>query len=248
MNRTVDKLQRLRRALAAFRNGAAESRRLRQVHQGPPPLWDTFPITSQAALSVFRHLGIELVITGAPVSREPQLMVGNHVSWLDPIALGTVAPTSFVTRADTQHWPFFGTGLKAFGTIFVNRTDKASRQLVRERIQEAIVQEGRMVGVFPEGTTSLAGRPWRRGVFELAANAKIPLQAFRVRYEPARAVAYIDDDTFVRQFWSILGLPRIRAWIEVREPMTVTDPEKTRAELEAWAQEWGTLMRDTTKS
>jgi 1-acyl-sn-glycerol-3-phosphate acyltransferase len=241
-----ERLRSLGRALGAFRQAGIEYASLRRERGNHLSAWEGFPITQKGALGVFRHLGIELTITGASVSREPQIIVANHLSWLDPIALLTFAPASFVARADTRLWPFFGPHLAALGTIFVERKSSASRTAVRERILKAVLEEKRTVGVFPEGTTSIAGLPWRRGVFEVAKQGNIPIQAFRIRYEPVREVAYVDDDTFHTQFWRVLGLPRIRAWIELREPMRVDDPERARLELEEWTREWSRLMAAPT--
>lgn len=99
-------------------------------------------------------LGLEIVRHGAPAPARPLLLLANHVSWLDVIALGTLGPMSFLAKAEV------GAALplrllSAFQrTLFVDRTRRSD--LVRSSAEiGARLGEGTPVVLFAEGTSSL---------------------------------------------------------------------------------------------
>src|SRR5690349_1578110 len=52
-------------------------------------------------------LDIECVVVGEP-QPAPVMLVANHVSWLDILALNAAQPARFVSKADVRHWPVLG--------------------------------------------------------------------------------------------------------------------------------------------
>ena len=72
-------------------------------------------------------LGVTLEVRGTP-HPSAKLVVGNHVSWLDIIAINAVMPSRFVSKADVAHWPLVGRLVTAAGTLY----------LVRERRRDAM--------------------------------------------------------------------------------------------------------------
>ena len=70
---------------------------------------------------------------------------------------------------------------------------------------DALANKNRSIAIFPSGTTSLREeRPWKKGAFEIAKEASVPVQLFRIDYQPLRVSAYIDDDNLLSSMWLLL--------------------------------------------
>jgi 1-acyl-sn-glycerol-3-phosphate acyltransferase len=90
--------------------------------------------------------GLERVpITG------PLLIVANHLSWFDPLMMGSVLPRRawFFTKAEVFAWSVVGWLTHQTGQIAVSRgiSDRAALEKAL-----AYLREGRAVVIFPEGT------------------------------------------------------------------------------------------------
>lgn len=117
-------------------------------------------------------LGIRLEAEAIQLS-PGTLLVANHISWLDVLALNALMPAGhgamFIAKAELRNWPLIGWLLERNGTLFLRRG--FSRQLieVNSRIA-AYLTEGKIVAVFPEGTTSAGAGvlPFRPALFEPA--------------------------------------------------------------------------------
>ena len=64
---------------------------------------------------------------------------------------------------------------------------------------------------------------WKKGVFEIAENNAILIQPFRVRYDPLRAAAYIDQDNFIQHLYQLFNFKKIDVSIEFHEPVVITN-------------------------
>jgi 1-acyl-sn-glycerol-3-phosphate acyltransferase len=164
-------------------------------------------------------LGIELDVTGQP-HRGGALLVANHVSWLDIIAVHAVCPRArFVSKADVKAWPLIGRLVDAAGTLYIERERKRDAMRVVHQTAEAL-QAGDMVAVFPEGTTG-DGRtllPFHANLLQAAIAAQAPVQPVALRFSDPRdrvsaAAAYIGDTTLVESLWAIAKADRLRAHI-----------------------------------
>lgn len=134
-----------------------------------------------------RRSGLDVAIEGTPV-RGPVLYAANHVSWLDILALGGAVPVNFVARHDVEQWPAIGWAADLNDTIYITRDVRSSVKGQADTLRQAL-QDGRAVGLFPEGTTD-SGRellPFRASLFASLFPA-LP----GVRVQPV-AVDYGDD-------------------------------------------------------
>lgn len=104
-----------------------------------------------------RILGLRIVRDGAPPAAGPALLVGNHVSWTDILALGAVAPVFFVARHDLVDWPGVGAIARLHGTLFLERGRRQKIPGVNRAIAERMGQGG-LVVLFPEATTNDGSR------------------------------------------------------------------------------------------
>ncbi|HEV7912118.1 MAG TPA: lysophospholipid acyltransferase family protein, partial [Albitalea sp.] len=97
-------------------------------------------------------LGIALRSEGLPHDGAA-LIVSNHVSWLDILAINAVRPVRFVSKADVRHWPLIGWLVACGGTLFIERERKRDALRVVHQVADAL-KAGHTIAVFPEGTTS----------------------------------------------------------------------------------------------
>lgn len=104
-----------------------------------------------------QQLGLKIRRFGKPFKGRPLLILANHMSWLDIVALSTVMPMSFVARADMAGWPIFGLFAKLQRSIFVERTRKSATKAANDALSERLLA-GDPIVLFAEGTTSDGNR------------------------------------------------------------------------------------------
>jgi 1-acyl-sn-glycerol-3-phosphate acyltransferase len=82
----------------------------------------------------------------------------NHFSWLDPAAFGIASPRTiyYMAKIEAHGVPGLGQLIRAFGTFSVRRGE-SDREAVR-RMRE-VVRDGKVLGIFAEGTRQRAGVP-----------------------------------------------------------------------------------------
>jgi 1-acyl-sn-glycerol-3-phosphate acyltransferase len=157
---------------------------------------------SRELLAVF---GARLAIEGAPPAQG--LLVANHISWLDILAINAVSPTTFLSKDDVLEWPVIGWLAARVGTVFLERGSRAAAQRAKERLV-AELRGGRVVGVFPEGTTGFGDlvMPFHAALFQSAIDAGVNVVPALVRYTdalgaPTRAAAYVGETSL----WECMG-------------------------------------------
>lgn len=163
------------------------------------------------ARATVRAFGVRLVIRGR-LPRRRALLVANHVSWLDIIAVLAVAPTPMVAKREIRSWPVVGLLAAAAGTVFVDRSRPRALPITVGRVADAL-RAGRSVAVFPEGTTWCAGdgaadcRPgggFRPAMFQAAIDTGSPVVPLRLAYRcgatgtTTTAAAFLGADTLLR--------------------------------------------------
>ncbi len=110
-----------------------------------------------------------------PANRtEPLVLVCNHTSMFDILALLALLPVDFkfVVKAELGRVPLWGYAMKKAGYIFVERgTSGQAGVLMRQAVER--IKGGSAVLFFAEGTRSADGSlgQFKRGAFVLAAQA-----------------------------------------------------------------------------
>jgi 1-acyl-sn-glycerol-3-phosphate acyltransferase len=170
---------------------------------------------------MLRALGIALASHGTPRGAST-LVVANHVSWLDILAINAVQPARFVSKADVRAWPLIGWLVACGGTLFIERERKRDALRVVHQVADALKQ-GQTIAVFPEGTTSEGHDllPFHANLLQAAVSTGTPIQPVALRFSDtreavSRAAAYVGDTHLLASLWSVVTAPGLRvqlAWL-----------------------------------
>ncbi len=140
--------------------------------------------------SAAKIMGLKVHVIGAPSTDRPMLILSNHVSWIDIVALGTLMPLSFVAKAEIANWPVFGLMAKLQRSVFVDRNRKGETSKVNAEIAERL-KEGDPIVLFAESTTSDGNRilPFRSALVGAAQETILSGGGVHVCLQPV-ALAY----------------------------------------------------------
>jgi 1-acyl-sn-glycerol-3-phosphate acyltransferase len=152
-----------------------------------PPLWlavRLLPATAvrhaarQWCRAVLALSGCRLAVEGREHLATPGVLVANHSSYLDVVALLAAIPgdVRFVAKRELGHTPLVGTVLRRVGHLTVERFDLSRSVADAERVAGAL-REGVPLLFFPEGTfVATPGLlPFRLGAFKAAVEAECPV-------------------------------------------------------------------------
>jgi 1-acyl-sn-glycerol-3-phosphate acyltransferase len=171
-----------------------------------------------------RHLeliGIRHELVGQFDDR-PVMIVANHVSWLDIMAIFAACPRArFVSKADVKAWPVLGWLIASVGTLFIERERKRDALRVVHHVAQALA-EGQTIAVFPEGTTSDGHgvTPFHANLLQAAIAVGADIQPVMLRYpdhaKPVSAsVAWVGADTLAASMWRIACADGLRVRVVV---------------------------------
>ena len=95
--------------------------------------WNFLPRLFHSVGCIF--LGVRVHVIGAPAHGRPTLLLSNHISWTDIIAIGSKADVTFVAKSGVRDTFFVGFMASLQKTIFIdyNRrqdTKRTSREMV----------------------------------------------------------------------------------------------------------------------
>jgi 1-acyl-sn-glycerol-3-phosphate acyltransferase len=196
------------------------------VCEGVPKTW---------ARQILRVAGVRVVLEneGAIDHSGPQVIVANHVSWFDVIALAAFAPGryAFVAKKEVKSIPFFGRAVDACGHIFIDRANHQAALESLEEVRRKLAEEKPTIIMFPEGTRSKTGelQAFKKGAFVLAIQTGaevVPTAVLGSRAVMAKHSALIRPGTITIRFGepiSAAGMEmdqRDRLIQETREALT----------------------------
>jgi len=207
--------------------------------RGPLTLVGRAYWVQSSSRSILARLGIEYTVEGVPPSSG--LVVANHLSYLDILIFSAAVPCFFVAKAEIANWPFFGIATRSGGTIYIDRSSRASANKVAAVIAERLDLPVPIL-FFPEGTSSDGSSLLRfhTRLFEPAVRAKAPVTAAAVRYilqdgTPERELCWFGDAPFLPHLWKALGVAGFSAAVRFGEPQIYPDrraaAEQTHAEI-----------------
>ncbi|MDX1379643.1 MAG: lysophospholipid acyltransferase family protein [Xanthomonadales bacterium] len=194
---------------------------IRSIRWGGRPLyarWLSF--WSAGILFIF---GVRRRCDGEPTTG-PALLAANHVSWMDIPLLHSVAPMSFVSKAEVGDVPLIGAIARVGGTLFHRRGSHRSAEDVTVAMLERL-NSGHRVLIFPEGGI-LHGAGVKRfhaRLFRVAVDGAAPVQPVAIRYlrsgEPYRAFEFKTGETVLANFFRLLKQPGCDADLTFCEPL-----------------------------
>jgi lyso-ornithine lipid O-acyltransferase len=153
-----------------------------------------------ACTEIACHHGLQLSMRGRVcLPTGPAILVANHVSYLDVIAIAAVQGCVPIAKSELAGWPVIGNATRGLGGIFVERASPWGRVRALRRAL-AVLQAGVPVLNFPEGTTT-DGRqllPFHRGIFGLARIANVPVVPIAIRC--SRALAWHGNAPFLPHY------------------------------------------------
>ncbi len=123
--------------------------------------------------TLLRVSGVRVVLENEEVidPDRAQILVANHQSWFDVLALAGHLPGGyrFVAKKEIEKAPLFGPSLRRCGHIYIDREDRAKALESLARAREILEKERPTVIMFPEGTRSKDGRlqRFKKGAFVL---------------------------------------------------------------------------------
>jgi 1-acyl-sn-glycerol-3-phosphate acyltransferase len=183
-----------------------------------------------------RHLkifGYSAIVTG-PIPKSG-LLVSNHLSYLDILAISAATPAVFVSKSEVRRWPLFGWLATLAGTVFIERARRTHVGEVNREIQAAL-DEGVLVVVFPEGTSTNDDEilPFRSSLLEPALAGGHEIATSYLRYEltdgdAKNEVCYWGDHLFFPHLLNLLGKKSIRATLRFGQFQRATDDRKELA-------------------
>ncbi len=176
--------------------------------------------TARAILAV---LGVRFDPSVA-LPRERALVVANHISWLDIVALlaSNASDTSdasgrlrLVAKAEVGTWPVIGRLARLAGTIFIDRGRPRTLPDTLTEVRDAL-SSGDVVVVFVEGTTCCGAHraPYRPAMFQAALDVGARVVPLSIGYttgdgETTTAPAFLGDETLATSIARIVSEPTV---------------------------------------
>ncbi len=152
------------------------------------PKWNIVPRIFHKLGCIF--LGMNVTVIGKPVEGRPTLILSNHISWTDIIAIGSVADVTFVAKQEISKWFFVGVISWMQRTLFVDRTRKTDARRTTREIGQRIAERGAVL-LFAEGQSDIGTHvlPFRTALVGAAQHAMEEAGAKDVAIQPL-TVAY----------------------------------------------------------
>lgn len=180
-----------------------------------------------AARAMLFSLGVRM----EPVGNVPlrALVVANHQSLLDIVAIASIAPAAFVAKADIFDARGIATLLRAFGAIPLRRERLSELPGTVEHVT-GLLRAGSTVALFPEGTTYCGFHrgDFRPAFFQAAIDARVDVVPVSLRYSmrlsgPVRGArqsavaAYVGVDTELDTLARVVGARGVAVRVHATE-------------------------------
>lgn len=176
---------------------------------------------------VLRSLGVSCRIAGIPPSYG--LVVSNHLSYLDIVVYGAAMPCFFVSKAEVKRWPYFGRAARGAGSIFLDRSSRASASAVASEMARRLHLPVPLL-LFPEGTSTDGSAVLRfhSGLFQATIDSGAPVTPAAIRYRtgdgaPESSLCWFGEAGFFGHVWQMLAAPPFTAEISFGQPRAYPD-------------------------
>lgn len=96
-------------------------------------------------------LGLKPRVSGAPI-RRGGVLISNHASWADILALRSVTRINFVAKAEVRGWLGVGAIAAFCGTVFIKRRRTEAKRQQADLL--ARIRDDELLCIFAEGTST----------------------------------------------------------------------------------------------
>lgn len=193
------------------------------------------------ARALLRLFAITIDVEGSvPPTSTGRLIVANHRSAADIGVILSLFGGYLVSRADLATWPVLGAAARSVGTVFVDRSSARSGAAAI-RASVSLLEQGRVLSVFPEGTTFSDDevRPFHAGAFVAATRADVDILPVGIAYPRGSGAAFFDE-TFGSHLGRMARAEPTRVFVSIGTPFrpargdrSAAIAERARAEVQA---------------
>lgn len=149
--------------------------------------WNLLPRIFHKLGCVF--LGVHVTTIGEPAHGRPTLLLSNHISWTDIIAIGSVADVTFVAKSSVRKG-FVGFMSSLQKTIYVDYNRRRDTKRTSHEMASRLANNGAVL-LFAEGHRDLGDhvQPFRSALVGAAQAAMLECGAANVAIQPV-TIAY----------------------------------------------------------
>jgi 1-acyl-sn-glycerol-3-phosphate acyltransferase len=189
--------------------------------RGPLSLERRAQWLQDACVRILRSMEIRCQVEGE-IPRHG-LVVANHLSYLDIVIVSAAMPCFFVAKSEIDSWPYFGKAARAGGTMFIDRSRRASAEKVAAMISERLTLPVPVL-FFPEGTsTNGTMLRFHSRLFEPAIRDGAPVTAAAISYfmadgAPESELCWFGDGALAPHFVKTLKAAGFHAKLQFGEP------------------------------
>lgn len=135
-------------------------------------------------------LGMKVRVVGTPSTDRPTLIVSNHISWTDIIAVGSKADVTFVAKSEIRNWFFVGFMASLQRTLYVDRKRRGDAHRASQEMGRRMASGGAVL-LFAEGQSDIGTHvlPFRSALIGAAQHAMQEAGAGEVMIQPL-TIAY----------------------------------------------------------
>ena len=185
------------------------------------------------------HVRLEAHGSYHPADMRGRLLVANHISWLDIIALNAVVPACFVAKAEIRNWPLLGWLCHRAGTLFVKRNIRRDTMRINREIA-GVLKQGECIALFPEGTSTDCELPghFHSSLLQVAIDTNATICPVAIRYHDGAGkansdAAFVGDMSFIQSLWKILRSPSLHVTLFYLPPLPCTGKNRRLLASEA---------------
>lgn len=167
------------------------------------------------------------------------ILISNHVSLLDIFLLSALYRTVYLSKIEVKHYPLLGQIASLMGIVFLRRDSEEDRHNVIRTIADKA--GGRIITVFPQGTTSSLSEPlpFRCGIFKtIELNREIVMLPLTIHYVQDKEIAWTRGQILINNMKNVCSRKSIQVSVKLHRQITIADYEgKTISEICAMVQD-----------
>ena len=160
------------------------------------------------------------------------LVIANHVSWLDIVAINALNPVSFVAKSEIKFWPLINFLAMTAKTIFINRKEPSDVKKIVPFLSKQLNYKS--ICIFPEGTSTdgFSVELFKSNLFQVAIDANKMILPLAISYYQknvkTKAASYYGDMNLLESIYSVIRNENILVKVKI---LKMIKPDKPRKEL-----------------